>query len=94
MAGLASQNVCEVRHIKMNKDGHKVATGTLVLTFDSTTLSREIPVEYLNVPVEIHIPHPMRSAIVIATIVTTANTKAPVPNVVKQFIIVVKWPFG
>jgi len=58
--GLASQNVKEVTHIKVTRDGKKEPTGTLILTFDLTTLPREVKVGYLNVPVEMYIPNPMR----------------------------------
>ena len=60
LEGLSSQKVKEAYQIQIKRDGKKVSTGTVILTFDSTILPREVKVGYLNVPVSVYIPNPVR----------------------------------
>ena len=60
LEGLSQQKVKEVKHIKIMKDGNRLPTGTIILTFDTTKLPQEVKVGYLNVPVAVYVPNPMR----------------------------------
>ena len=57
---LAEQGVIDAHRITINKDGKKVPTSTLILTFGVTTLPEQIKVGYLKVRVTPYIPSPMR----------------------------------
>lgn len=60
LEGLADQHVKDVYRISITKDGNKIPTGTLILTFDLSILPKEIKVGYLSVRVEAYIPNPVR----------------------------------
>ena len=57
---LASQEVSAVRRISFSKDGNRIPTNTIVLTFSNPTLPKTIRVGYLVVKVNVYIPNPLR----------------------------------
>lgn len=57
---LASQKVTAARKIFITRDGRKLSTGTVILTFSGTTLPHDIKVGYLSVRVNPYIPNPLR----------------------------------
>jgi len=57
---LKAQGVCEVKRITSFRDGKRVNTSTVILTFKTKILPSSIKAGYLNIPVNIYIPYPMR----------------------------------
>jgi len=57
---LAEQGVTDVRRVVISKEGRRVPTGTLILTFRMTTLPESLKIGYMNVRVTPYIPSPMR----------------------------------
>ena len=60
MDGLARFGVTEAQHITKMQDGKRVATGAVILTFDSNQLPQEVKAGFLNLKVRLYIPNPMR----------------------------------
>ena len=59
-AELTPQEVSNVRRISFTKDGKRIPTNTLVLTFSNPNLPKTIKVGYLVVKVNVYIPNPLR----------------------------------
>ena len=59
-AELTSQEVSSVRRISFSKDGNRIPTNTIVLTFSNPNLPKTIKVGYLVVKVAVYIPNPLR----------------------------------
>jgi hypothetical protein len=57
---LKDQGVSHVRRILITKEGNRVPTNTLILTFMGTTLPVELTVGFMKVKVDPFIPNPMR----------------------------------
>ena len=57
---LADQNVIEAKKITIKKDQVRIPTTTVILTFNSSVLPKEIKAGYLNVKVDQYIPNPLR----------------------------------
>lgn len=57
---LQPQEVSGVRRISFSKDGRRIPTNTLVLTFSNPKLPTSIKVGYLLVKVQVYIPNPLR----------------------------------
>ena len=57
---LTPQEVSNVRRISFSKDGKRIPTNTLVLTFSTPHLPKTIKVGYLVVRVNVYIPNPLR----------------------------------
>lgn len=60
LEGLRSQLVTEVKRIYVTRDGEKKPTNTFVITFNRPRVPSAIKVGYLNVPVEVYVPNPLR----------------------------------
>ena len=60
LAELTPQGVSGVRRISFSKDGKRIPTNTLVLTFNNPKLPFNIKVGYLIVRVQVYIPNPLR----------------------------------
>jgi hypothetical protein len=58
--GLSEEGVTEARKIYYNKEGRKISSPTVILTFDSSVLPKEIKAGYLNIKVDAYIPNPLR----------------------------------
>ena len=58
--GVKEQGITAVRRFKIKKQGELVDTSTFLITFGLGTLPQYIKLAYLCVPVEMHIPNPMR----------------------------------
>jgi hypothetical protein len=58
--GLSDQKVTEAKHIQISKDGQRIKTGTVILTFATTVLPQEVRVGFENVRVSVYIPNPLR----------------------------------
>lgn len=58
--GLRNEGVTEARKIFFNRDGNRVPSATVILTFACSTLPKEIKAGYLNVKVDPYIPNPLR----------------------------------
>ena len=54
------ETVCHVHRFTRIKDGTKVPTGTIVVTFKSPNAPEKIKMGYLNLKVETYIPNPLR----------------------------------
>jgi hypothetical protein len=57
---LRHQGVTEAKRIIITRNGAKVRTGTLILTFALPSLPSHIKCGYLNIPVDLYIPNPLR----------------------------------
>jgi len=57
---LLDQGVSQAHRININKDGKKIPTGTVILTFNTPDLPPKIKVGFLMVRVDPYIPNPMR----------------------------------
>ena len=57
---LTPQEVSHVRRISFTKDGKRIPTNTLVLTFSNPNLPKTIKIGYLVVKVNVYIPNPLR----------------------------------
>jgi hypothetical protein len=53
---LKSQQVSNIKRIHSTRDGNRVPTNTLIVTFSTTLLPSSIRVGYLNVRVAVYIP--------------------------------------
>jgi len=58
--GLKEDGVTDARKIYFNRDGNKVPSATVILTFARSTLPKEIKAGYLIVKVDPYIPNPLR----------------------------------
>ena len=58
--GLESQLVTDVKRIYVTRDGSKKPTNTFILTFSLVKLPKEVRIGYLNVPLEVYVPNPLR----------------------------------
>ena len=57
---LTSQGVVGVKRINIRRNNELFPTNTLILTFNSPTLSNSVKAGYLNIPVAPYIPNPLR----------------------------------
>ena len=57
---LTPQGVSGVRRISFSKEGKRIPTNTLVLTFNNPKLPTTIKVGYLIVKIQVYIPNPLR----------------------------------
>jgi len=57
---LADQGVTEAKKIMIKKDNARIPSATIILTFNSSVLPKEIKAGYLNVKVDQYIPNPLR----------------------------------
>ena len=57
---LRPQGVTCVKKIVIRRDGNTRNTGTIILTFGIPTLPTHVKCAYLNLPVDVYIPNPMR----------------------------------
>ena len=57
---LQSQKVSDVKRIHVTRDNEKRATNTFILTFKLAKLPKEVRIGYLNVPLEVYVPNPLR----------------------------------
>ena len=57
---LASQGVSHARRIEITRNGERVSTGTVILTFNQTTLPEKIKLGFLMIKIDTFIPNPMR----------------------------------
>ena len=58
--GVKEQGITDVKRFKIKKRGDLVDTNTFLITFGLPTLPQCIKLGYLRIPVEMHIPNPMR----------------------------------
>jgi hypothetical protein len=58
--GAKQQGITDVKRFKIKKKGEIIDTNTFLITFGLPTLPKYIKLAYLHLPVEIHIPNPMR----------------------------------
>lgn len=58
--GLKEQGITNARRIKITKEGRRIETNTIILTFNSSIIPKTIKVGYLQVNVEIYIPNPLQ----------------------------------
>ena len=57
---LQSQMVSDVKRIMVTRDGERKPTNTYILTFNLPKLPNAVKVGYLNVPLEVYVPNPLR----------------------------------
>ena len=57
---LYHQGVTEAKSIILTKNGNKVKTSTIILTFRTNILPASVMCGYLRVPVDVYIPNPLR----------------------------------
>ena len=57
---LRPQGVTCVKKISLRRDGNIRNTGTIILTFGMPTLPTHVKCAYLNLPVDVYIPNPLR----------------------------------
>lgn len=57
---LSSEGVIAARKLYFTKDGRKLTSNTVILTFDGSVLPKQIKAGYLNLKVEPYIPNPLR----------------------------------
>ncbi|KAG1653063.1 RNA-directed DNA polymerase from mobile element jockey [Nymphon striatum] len=57
---LSSQGVTAVKKILITRNGQKITTGTIILTFNIPEPPKSIKAAYLNVSVDKYIPNPLR----------------------------------
>ena len=57
---LQEQNVIEVYRVQKREGANKVPTDTFIVTFETTTLPKEVKVGYYNIKVQLYIPNPRR----------------------------------
>ncbi|KAG1667768.1 Kinesin-like protein KIF21B [Nymphon striatum] len=57
---LSSQGVTTVKKILITRNGQKITTGTIILTFNIPEPPKSIKAAYLNVSVDKYIPNPLR----------------------------------
>ncbi|KAG1713966.1 hypothetical protein GQR58_002026 [Nymphon striatum] len=57
---LESQGITSVKKISISKNGKRITTGTIILTFNSPEPPKAIKAAYLNVSVDRYIPNPLR----------------------------------
>jgi hypothetical protein len=57
---LRSQGVTDVKHISTKRNGVITPTNTFILTFKMATLPKFVKAAYMNIPVELYIPNPLR----------------------------------
>lgn len=60
LAALQKQKVNNVKRIFINRDGKKLPTKHIILTFDSPTLPKSVKIAYLNAPIRPYIPNPLQ----------------------------------
>jgi hypothetical protein len=60
LENLRSQMVSDVKRIMVTRDGERKPTNTFILTFDLPKLPNAVKVGYLNVPLEVYVPNPLR----------------------------------
>ena len=60
VSGLSHEGVSQARKIFFTKDGKKIPSATVILTFEGSSLPKEIKAGYLNVKVDPYIPNPLR----------------------------------
>ena len=58
--GLREDGVTDARKIYFSREGKKVPSATVILTFGRSTLPKEIKAGYLNIKVDPYIPNPLR----------------------------------
>ena len=58
--GAKEQGITAVKRFKIKKQGDLVDTDTFLITFGLPTLPQSIKLAYLRIPVEMHIPNPLR----------------------------------
>ena len=57
---LRPQGVTGCKRFKIKKDGRLVETSTLLLTFDRVNAPKSLKIFYRVVPVDVHVPNPLR----------------------------------
>jgi hypothetical protein len=57
---LRGQGVTDVKHISTKRNGVITPTNTFILTFKTATLPKFVKAAYMNIPVELYIPNPLR----------------------------------
>ena len=57
---LSSQGITEVRKIRVQRDGRRINTGTIILTFGLPVLPTSVKIGFLRVKVDVYIPNPLR----------------------------------
>ena len=60
LENMREQDVTEVRRIKIRRDGTLKDTNTLVFTFNTPVLPKQLKVAFLRVSVDAYIPNPLR----------------------------------
>jgi hypothetical protein len=58
--GAKQQGITGVKRFKIKKNGEIIDTNTFLITFGLPTIPKYIKLAYLHLPVELHIPNPMR----------------------------------
>ena len=57
---LSCQGVTEAKRISIKRNGSTIKTSTIILTFRSPKLPSGVKCGYLNVPVDVYVPNPLR----------------------------------
>ena len=57
---LYDQGVTDAKRIVIKRNGNTIKTSTIILTFRSPNLPNNIKCGYLNVPVDVYVPNPLR----------------------------------
>ncbi|MEW8544157.1 MAG: hypothetical protein AB2693_11540 [Candidatus Thiodiazotropha sp.] len=60
LENMREQGVIAVRRIKVRRDGSLKDTNTFILTFNTSTLPKQVKVAFLRVDVDAYIPNPLR----------------------------------
>ena len=57
---LSSQGITEVRKIRVQHDGRRINTDTIILTYGLPVLPTSVKIGFLRVKVDVYIPNPLR----------------------------------
>ena len=60
LANMSAQAITEVRKIRVQRDGRRINTGTIILTFGLPVLPTSVKIGFLRVNVDAYIPNPLR----------------------------------
>ncbi|MES9881570.1 MAG: hypothetical protein ABW185_11875 [Sedimenticola sp.] len=60
LSNLSDQGVTDVRRISVTKNGTRVPTRNVILTFNTPDLPTSIKAGYLRITVEVYVPNPLR----------------------------------
>jgi len=60
LENLSAQDITEVRKIRVQRDGCRINTGTIILTFGLPVLPTSVKIGFLRVKVDAYIPNPLQ----------------------------------